>query len=534
MITQFLLNVAILVSLSVISALLIEHFSGKRVLHDGLQGLLFGLTAVFAMMHPVPLGDGLIFDARSVVLSLCGWFFGPFSAILSSPLAVLYRMALGGSGVLPGILTVGFSAAAGLILYYQRPLSKHLPRAWELLVFGIVVHILLVIIILLMIPNTYAFQVAPTILTIHPLATLICGKVLVNQYRLRDTLNTLNIQNEHIHLITESMRDVLWILDYPALTFSYVSPSNIHHTGYTPAEAKKLPLEETLSPDSYQDVLSWLQTDLAAANEPEASKFPRTRLIQERCKDGSFIWSEISIAVAHHPNGEPAQIIGVSRDVTRRVEQENALQTSLNEKNALLKEVHHRVKNNLQIITSLLRLEASRISEPQSREVILDMQRRVRSMSLLHETVYQSDSLARIDMEIYFKKLSHQVLNTMSSRSTRAQPLLDIAPVQLDLEQAIPCGLLLNELLSNALKHAFDKESTGHIRIRLHTKNETHLVLEVSENGKGLPPDFQTRRKHSLGLQLVDDLTRQLSGVLEIQSTAGTSFRITFPASGVL
>lgn len=545
MIAQFLLNVAILVSLSVVSALFFEALHKKRLLHVLTQGLLYGIIAIFAMMHPVRLGEGFIFDARTVVVSLCAWFFGPLAAILSTAIAVMYRWSLGGGGAITGILTLVTSAAVGLIFFYQKPLATRLPKSLQLLVFGFGVNILVLGIIWLTLPNVYLFKIAPIILFVYPLATMVCGKILVTQYRLLETLHALNLQNEHTRLITDSMREVLWILEFPSLTFSYISPSNLHHTGYTPEEAMELTLEETLSPASFLEVQSWLERDLAALADPKASDSPKTRIVQERCKDGSFIWSEISITLLSDTNGTPTRMIGVSRDVSKRLEQEKALQESeqryralsedlqesLAEKSALLKEVHHRVKNNLQVITSLLRLEASGLKDPASREVILDMQRRVRSMSLLHETVYQSNSLAHVEMEAYFTKLTRQILNTMTGTHAGVYPQLDLAHIELNIEQAIPCGLLLNELLSNACKHAFDADTPGKIHVRLQPKNETHIILEVSDNGKGLPPDFQTRRKHSLGLQLIDDLTRQLNGCLDIQSNDKTSFRITFPRS---
>jgi PAS domain S-box-containing protein len=545
MITQFLLNVAIIGSISVIAALVLEQYAKMRLRHDLLQGLLFGLTAIFTMMHPVQFEEGLISDARTVVLSLCAWFFGTVPALISTILAVTYRWSLSGSGAVTGILAATAASAVGLILHYQRPISENPPNALDLLLFGLCVHLIVVGLIGLTLPKFFLIQVTPFFLILYPLTTMLCGKILVNQFRLRETLNTLNIQNQHIQLITDTLRDVIWVLEYPSLKFSYISPSNVLHNGYTPGEAIRMTLEETLSPSSYKDVQTWLKEDLASALNPESSDATKTRLIQERCKDGSFIWSEISVSIVAGTDGLPSRIIGVSRNVSKRIDQETALQEnehryrvlsedlqkSLSEKDALLKEVHHRVKNNLQIITSLLRLEATRLPDPEIREVILDMQRRVRSMSLLHETVYQSDSLAGINMVMYFHNLTRQVLNTMSARHTRIQPELEIAPVDLDIEQAIPCGLLLNELLSNACKHAFDPDRPGQIRVCLSKKDTGHFVLDVTDNGKGLPSDFQQRRKSSLGLQLVEDLTRQLNGTLDIQSDGGTAFRITFPAS---
>jgi PAS domain S-box-containing protein len=530
-ISQFFLNMSILVSLSVVSAFIFETFSGKKILHECLQGLLFGLAAILTMMHPVVVEPGVIFDTRTVILSLGGWFFGPAGAVLSASMAFGYRFFLGGTGMLTGLIAIILFAMAGLLLYYIRPIQRKLPDGPFLLLVGGGLHFLLIILFTITLPFHFALKVAPYFLIIHPLATLLAGKVLVNQYELRNALQNLSEKNEHIQLITASMQEVFWIMEFPSMRFSYISPSNIRHTGYTPEEAMALDLEDILAPESFQDVQKWVKNDLHIFSDPEASDSQKTRLVRERCKDGSMIWSEISISVLTGTDGNPNRIIGISRNVTRRFEQERALQSSLEEKSALLKEVHHRVKNNLQIITSLLRLESARIATPEAREVILDMQRRVRSMSLLHEAVYQSDSLARVNMKSYLENLTHQILNTTSGKHHPPLPGMEIEPVEFGIEQAIPCGLLFNELLSNACKHAFDADQPGEIHISLHSRTDGNIVLEVRDNGKGLPSDFQQKRKHSLGLQLVDDFTRQLNGHLNIRNNGGAAFRITFPLS---
>lgn len=541
--SQFFLNVSILVSISVVSALIFEAASGRNWLHKVLQGLLFGLMAVLSMSFPVHMDEGIFFDLRSVIISLGAWFFGPLTAGLALGASVPFRIAAGGAGVLSGTLVLFISAAAGLAFYSLRPLERHLPSVSTLIFFGIGLHVIILLVVAAVLPSHFPPILAPYFLTIHPMATALAGKVLLNQYHLRSTLETLRQKNEHIELITDSMREVFWILDLPDLSFSYISPSNTQHTGYPPEEAVQRSLEETLTPESYQTVQGWLQTDLARFKDLGRADSEEVRLIEERCKDGSTIWSEVTFSILTSPEGIPERVAGVSRNVTRRVKQEialqeseqkyrelsEALQRSLKEKNALLKEVHHRVKNNLQIITSLLRLEAARIREPESREVVVDMQRRVRSMSLLHETVYQSNSLARVDMRKYLQTLVRQILNTMSAEHRHPRPTLEIDPLEFDLDEAIPCGLLLTELLSNACKHAFEPEQAGEVTVRLASPAPGMRLLEVSDNGKGLPPDFEERRRHSLGLQLVDDLTRQLNGTLTRPSGPLTTFRITFP-----
>lgn len=220
-------------------------------------------------------------------------------------------------------------------------------------------------------------------------------------------------------------------------------------------------------------------------------------------------------------------VLGISHDITQRVAAEQALQSSLHEKEALLKEVHHRVKNNLQIISSLIRLEAGRTRQEEVKSVLGDMQGRIRSMALLHELLYRSPSLAEIDMGQYIRQLAMQVFSANVSKRAPVDLKIDITPVAANLDQAIPCGLLVNELITNALKHGFPESHSGSISVELHPVGESSLwSLSVSDSGIGLPEDFESKRQGSLGLQLASGLANQLGGALSVGP--GTKFSVRF------
>ena len=215
----------------------------------------------------------------------------------------------------------------------------------------------------------------------------------------------------------------------------------------------------------------------------------------------------------------------------QRKQAEDTLRASLREKESLLKEVHHRVKNNLQVITSLLRLEAGRSDQPDTKSVLKEMQNRIRSMALLHETLYRSENLERVDLPGYIKQLTTHLYRSMVPEPGSIQLHLDLAPVSLALDQAVPCGLLVNELVSNCLKHAFPDGRTGEVRIDLQLVDGGQKIrLRVSDTGVGLPTDFEEKRTKSLGLQLVSDLIKQLNGQIEIGGGPGTGavFEVTF------
>jgi predicted ATPase/two-component sensor histidine kinase len=200
---------------------------------------------------------------------------------------------------------------------------------------------------------------------------------------------------------------------------------------------------------------------------------------------------------------------------------------SLEEKESLLKEVHHRVKNNLQLITSLLNLQAARAADPAVSELFEDSRNRVRSMALVHENLYRAGNLARISMALHVHSLCTQLFRSYAMHQQRITLSKHIDDIQLDLDRAISCGLLVNELVSNALKHAFPEDARGTIRVALIHANDRHLELSVEDDGIGLPAGGVST--HSLGLQLVDDLTHQLRGTLFISSVNGARFMIRFP-----
>jgi two-component sensor histidine kinase len=217
-----------------------------------------------------------------------------------------------------------------------------------------------------------------------------------------------------------------------------------------------------------------------------------------------------------------------------RVQERTAsLNASLNDKEALIKEVHHRVKNNLQVITSLLRLESHRSNVDNTKSVLGDMHARIRAMALLHELLYRSGTFASVDLGAYLKQLATQAFRSQSTTDGNIQLELDLGSVQVGMDQAIPCGLLVNELISNCMKHGFPAGETGTIRIELKPlESPNQWCLRVSDTGVGLPENFEEKRKNSLGLQLVGDLARQISGALEItcNSAQGVMFTVNFAA----
>ncbi|HEY9710258.1 MAG TPA: histidine kinase dimerization/phosphoacceptor domain -containing protein, partial [Oculatellaceae cyanobacterium] len=220
--------------------------------------------------------------------------------------------------------------------------------------------------------------------------------------------------------------------------------------------------------------------------------------------------------------------VSVAIDITERMLAEQALRTSLREKEVLLQEVHHRVKNNLQIICSLLDLQAQNLTDQKTLDVFQESFNRVKSMALIHEKLYQSTSLETIDFAEYIETLIYYLFQSYRVNSDLIKVKVNIEPICLNIDTAIPCGLIINELLSNSLKYAFPKGKGGLIEINFKSDNAERFILNVKDDGIGFPKDFNLHKVHTLGLNLVKILTQQLDGDIELDQTQGVEFKMQF------
>jgi len=207
---------------------------------------------------------------------------------------------------------------------------------------------------------------------------------------------------------------------------------------------------------------------------------------------------------------------------------EKKVAASLKEKDILLREIHHRVKNNLQIISSLLRLQSRKIEDNSMQEIFQVSQQRIRSIALIHENLYRSDDLGQIDFSKYIRNLTSHLSSINAADAKGINFKISTDNIFLDINRAIPCGLLLNELITNALKYAFPEETKGEIKIELERYKQNKLRLSIADNGIGFPKVLDFRKTESLGLQLVNSLISQLNGTIKMQQKNGTKFTLVF------
>lgn len=245
-------------------------------------------------------------------------------------------------------------------------------------------------------------------------------------------------------------------------------------------------------------------------------------------KNGEMIHTMMATAPLLNADGNIQGVLATFVDISDMVAAENQIMASLEEKEVLLREIHHRVKNNLQIISSLMNLQSEYTQEPEILKMFQESKNRIRSMALIHEKLYQSKDLAHIDFVEYLKSLVDMLLGFYREKSNNINVNLKCGEINLEIDTAISMGLIVNELLSNCFKHAFPGQKSGEISITLFKSGQNYL-LEVADNGVGIPDGLDIKKTDSLGLLIVHTLTLQLKGTLKHFNGEGTKFRLSFP-----
>ncbi len=343
----------------------------------------------------------------------------------------------------------------------------------------------------------------------------------INRRLWRQT-HALHASEEKYRLLVENAHEVIFVVQDNRVKFVNKAASLL--TGVDPAHLIDRSIFDFLPTEAQADAAKrrdrLLSGELAEASDEFQVALP----------GGNGPWLQVT-SVRIEWEARPATL-NLGADVTARHHAETVLRESLRVKEGLLKEIHHRVKNNLQVVTSLLRLEAGRSKVEATRTALQEMQGRIRSMALLHEMLYRSTDFAGVDLADYVRQLATQLFRALNTRFGAIRLNLELDSISLVIDQAIPCGLIVNELLTNSLKHAFPDGREGEIRIGLVRTPAGQVLLGVSDNGVGLPADLAALRTHSLGLQLVTDLARQLHGTLELSAPgAGAVFTVTFAPS---
>jgi PAS domain S-box-containing protein len=322
--------------------------------------------------------------------------------------------------------------------------------------------------------------------------------------------------------LAENIQEVFWMADPVGAQILYISPAYEQIWGRTCQSLYE-------EPSSFLEAIHSEDRAHVRAALEQQRRGERTDTEYRIVQPGGavrWIWDRgFPIQDEHR---RTSRFVGIAQDITQRRQAEEQLRALLHEKEVLLKEIHHRVKNNLQVICSLLDLQSDYIQDPQALQIFQESQQRIKSMALIHEQLYQSGNLAKIDMAEYMEHLTAGLLRSYSMTADRISLRITAEEVFLNLDTAIPCGLILNELVTNCLKHAFPEGRAGVITVTLRAEPAGKFFLRVCDNGVGFPAGIDFRKAESLGLQLVSMLTEQLDGVIELDRHEGTAFTLTF------
>ena len=384
-------NISLILVLGVLYSFLYRRLDKLSLYFKILSGILFGIIAILGMIVPLHLLPGIIFDGRSIIISIAGFFGGIIPAAIAVVMAGIYRTYIGGDGALMGVLVIISSAGIGTFYHWLRSRSRNITGIIHLYIFSLLVHGTMLLCILALpagVQQGVFTNIALPVITLYPVASVIICRILLDQEK--------RIQDEKERVI-------------------------------------------------------------------------------------------------------------------------------------LLKEIHHRVKNNMQVISSLLNLQKNSIQDNYARELLDSSITRVLSMAMVHERLYKSGNLSYINFKDYVLDLTSGIFDTLKISHNTIAITTDIDDISLDIDKAIPCGLIINELVSNSLKHAFHSNIDGKIIIEFSITRDQKCKLVVRDNGVGLPASLTVESTRTLGMQLVRSLAQQLDGSLDISINNGTTAIVEFP-----
>ena len=350
----------------------------------------------------------------------------------------------------------------------------------------------------------------------------VTGVVLVFRDQLQERTDRQKLieSESRYRSLFENKHTVMYIVDPETLELVDVNPAAVEFYGWSRAEMQKMKLS---------DINSLSRKEIEKVLDSALGRNKNYFQLQHRLKDGTV--RDVEVYNGPISIGEKKYIYSIIIDVTERLRYERLVKDNLKEKDVLLAEIHHRVKNNMAVISGLLKLESESHDIPELQEILKKTDNRISSMALIHEKLYQAESLSEIEFSSYIKELAGHISDSFKIQRN-VDITFDTEAIPLDITKAVPCGIILNELLTNGFKYAFEPDQPGRIHLKLNRQDE-YICITYRDNGCGFDPSFLDTFENgglkTLGFELIAGLTRQIRGDLEVQNDNGALVVITFP-----
>jgi PAS domain S-box-containing protein len=525
---QLVFNASLLLTLALVYDLLAVRWRvGRASLRQVPAGVVIGLVGVIVMLASWKLEPGIVFDTRSILIGVSGLYFGTVPTLVAMAITAAFRASIGGAAMGMGVAVILASGAIGIGWRHARR-SFMADITWgELYLFGLIIHLAMLGCVFLL-PRAAWWHVfsniALPVMLVYPVVTALLGKLMADHLKRERTKLKLQESEERYQNLAKISPVGIFRADMTGAT-SYVNPMWCRIAGLTEAQALGFGWLDAVHPDD-RDALSRGWQETIRQRQPSFADYRFQR------PDGTVVWVMGQATPEMNTQGQIVGYVGTITDISERKRAEELNRSQLDEKEVLLKEVHHRVKNNLMTIIGLVKMQEAKVQDGSITVLMRELEGRVRSMAMVHENLYKSQDLARVDLQNYIEMLSAHIRAQFGSD----RPVIirvQAVGAEVDLNTAIPCGLILNELITNAFKHAFRGArrpgGPADCEVAITVKREGgELVMTVSDNGTGLPEALDWEKAETLGLKLIKMLSRQLNGALELDRTGGTTFRLRF------
>ncbi len=352
------------------------------------------------------------------------------------------------------------------------------------------------------------------------------GIAFENITKIKIAEDALKESESHYHLLADHMSDAVWLMDMNLKT-TYCSPSVVKLRGYTAEEIMQFPIDQNVTKESFEKAMTHFRIEMPKVYSDPDYSFVIPIELEYIKKDGTTFWGDSTFTLIRGKNGQPEAILGEARDITERKNAENKISRLLQEKELLLKEVHHRIKNNMHTIASLLYLQADSLKDASAVTALTDAYNRVQSMMLIYEKLYKSSDFREISSQTYLTELIDGITSTINT-STNIEIIKSIEDCPINTALLFPVGIIINELLTNSFKYAFPENRKGRITVSL-AKKDNIIAINFADDGVGIPRSVIDLESKGFGINLVKILAEQLDGKLKISSKNGTEYSVTFP-----